>query len=429
MDDFWGAEDTSTLPASPPDGKKKARKARPGAPVESFLDREERKATKKWNKLQVKKEAHRAMRQRKGETRAKVRGPNLKRLPYNDDDTATPRPAGAALSPWEQASAGLGAGIRRRNFKVSEVQGFEFVGGFDYKQLPALGLAEIAFLGRSNVGKSSMLNRLAGPGQKPALVSKMPGRTQRINMFRVADRRGPVCAFADLPGYGFAKISKEGQASIETFLARYLEKRTELQLVILLVDSRREPMGSDLEVYEYFAMLGVPCLVVATKVDKLADREREASTRVLADAFGLTDSTEEVLGFSSSTGEGVAEVWEAIRSVVIEDVRGPPQDAGVEGSPGAGAGDGAGVASAVTSLADLGGAWSHLAGDVEDAEGAGERGSSPNPGRSGLSDRDLLREFDETDFEDEDTGARAFAGLRETHDEYGNITVAAPWLR
>ena len=83
---------------------------------------------------------------------------------------------------------------------MAQVKGFDFAGGFVFEELPALGLPEVAFLGRSNVGKSSMLNALAGPGQRPALVSKMPGRTQRINLFRAADRQGDFLTVADLPG-------------------------------------------------------------------------------------------------------------------------------------------------------------------------------------------------------------------------------------
>ena len=153
-------------------------------------------------------------------------------------------------APWA-GPVGSGAEqpiIRRKKFTPAEVRGLDFVGGYDFDQLPSVGLPEIAFLGRSNVGKSSMLNTLAGPGQKPALVSKMPGRTQRINLFRVGDSKGPFCCFADLPGYGYAKISQEKQRGIEGFLQKYLAERVSLDLVVLLVDSRREPQEADIEV-------------------------------------------------------------------------------------------------------------------------------------------------------------------------------------
>ena len=106
--------------------------------------------------------------------------------------------AGSAVAPWEEGgdggTVGAGRGLlgrARTSFKVGEVRGLGFVGGFSFEELPSLGLPEVAFLGRSNVGKSSMLNCLAGPGQRPALVSKMPGRTQRINLFKASDRQGP----------------------------------------------------------------------------------------------------------------------------------------------------------------------------------------------------------------------------------------------
>ena len=191
------------------------------------------------------------------------------------------------------------------------------MGGYDYEALPSLGLPEIAFLGRSNVGKSSMLNVLAGPGQKPALVSKMPGRTRRINLFRVADSKGDFCAFADLPGYGFAKISKEGQRGIEAFLQQYLAEREELRAVCLLVDSRREPMDSDREILEAFRAMGLPHAVVATKVDKLSTKDREESLERIRDSFDLTP--DQPLAFSAADGkkEGIHDVWDVVRQAVL----------------------------------------------------------------------------------------------------------------
>ena len=114
-----------------------------------------------------------------------------------------------------------------RRFKPGDIRGCAFEGGFGDEAtgspLPSLGLPEVAFIGRSNVGKSSMLNALAGV-RKAAAVSKTPGRTQQINLFRLSDPRGDVCALADLPGYGYAKISKAGQAAITRFLETYFAK-------------------------------------------------------------------------------------------------------------------------------------------------------------------------------------------------------------
>lgn len=100
--------------------------------------------------------------------------------------------------------------------------------------VPTYPLPEIAFIGRSNVGKSSLLNCLTGLNKKIAVESKTPGRTQAINLFKCSDKEGDICVFVDLPGYGFAKMSKDQQAGIGVFLSGYLEERGPLKLVILL---------------------------------------------------------------------------------------------------------------------------------------------------------------------------------------------------
>lgn len=128
-----------------------------------------------------------------------------------------------------------------RSFSINGPKDFKFLGSFA-SNVPEYALPEVVFLGRSNVGKSSFLNSLTGRSKNVAVVSKTPGRTQRINLFEFSSSKDPICIFADLPGYGFAKVAKERQQEIEIFLRQYLEKRGSIRLAMLMVDSRRIPM-------------------------------------------------------------------------------------------------------------------------------------------------------------------------------------------
>jgi GTP-binding protein len=313
--------------------------------TESWADREERKAGEAYGKQVARKADQFEQRRVASEAAAvqaaaaKAEASKLRRRGREDDDGTSLKP-GAGFAPWanpfgpddgDDGEAALGALLKhaRTKFNVKEVRSLDFVGGYVFEELPKLGLPEVAFLGRSNVGKSSMLNALAGPGQKPALVSKMPGRTRRINLFKAADKQGPFLCVADLPGYGFAKISKAGQASIEDFLNKYLSGRRELALVCLLVDCRLPAQPLDQEVLEAFRSLGLPHLVVATKVDKLKPAEVGPALAVLRDGLELGDS-EGPLPFSSSTGEGVREAWGLLRDAALSLVTGGGDDQGEE---------------------------------------------------------------------------------------------------
>ena len=137
--------------------------------------------------------------------------------------------------------------ITCREFSIDGQRKFEFIGGFkDVVSAPIFGVPEVCFIGRSNVGKSSLLNCLTGLNKKVAVESKTPGRTQCINMFKCADKIGDLCVFVDLPGYGFAKMSKVQQDETARFLKSYLEDRGPLKLAVLLIDVRREVQEADL---------------------------------------------------------------------------------------------------------------------------------------------------------------------------------------
>lgn len=170
-------------------------------------------------------------------------------------------------------------------------------------QLPAEGLPEVAFLGRSNVGKSSLLNRLVKRSGL-AYVSSRPGRTQTINFFQVENR----LLLVDLPGYGFAKAPGAIVREWKNLVEFYLRERRSLELSILLLDARRGWMQSDLDLKSWLDHYQRRYLVVATKVDKLNQKER---SRNLAGIAKLCHR-EPAVAFSAVTGEGAAQIWQAI---------------------------------------------------------------------------------------------------------------------
>jgi GTP-binding protein len=182
-------------------------------------------------------------------------------------------------------------------------------------QFPAPSVPEIAFLGRSNVGKSSLLNALLG--SKQAKVSATPGRTRAINFFSITDtpqRQQPQMYFADLPGYGYAKISKSISAEWPKFIEPYLAERETLALCLCLVDSNIPPQASDIQLIEFLKSTGRPLIVAATKADKLSGNGRAKAHTALRNGLEIDN----VLLCSAKTGAGLKELWAAIQSVAAE---------------------------------------------------------------------------------------------------------------
>jgi GTP-binding protein len=178
------------------------------------------------------------------------------------------------------------------------------------EQFPAPGVPEIAFLGRSNVGKSSLMNALVG--EKAAKVSSTPGRTRAINFFALLDesqRRKLI--FADLPGYGYAKISRSISSTWPSFIEPYLSERETLGLCVCLVDSNIPAQPSDRMLQDWLRANGREFAVVATKIDRLSGNER---TRNLA-ALKKDLEVDEILAVSAKTGVGIKALWARVEAL------------------------------------------------------------------------------------------------------------------
>jgi GTP-binding protein len=179
----------------------------------------------------------------------------------------------------------------------------------DARQFPPPGVPEVAFLGRSNVGKSSLINALVGA--KIAKTSNLPGRTQSINFFEIRwpGRPKPELLFVDLPGYGYARVPREVSGQWQSFVDPYLTERPSLSLCLCLVDANVPPQKSDAQLIDFLRHADRPFVVVATKADKVGSR-LPASLNALRQELGI-----ETLPFSAKTGLGKDELWKLMRSV------------------------------------------------------------------------------------------------------------------
>jgi GTP-binding protein len=219
-----------------------------------------------------------------------------------------------------------------------KVRSVEFAGSIVNPLAPLPGsLPQVAFAGRSNVGKSSLINTLLRRTRKKlARVSGEPGKTREVNFFRVNDRFFLV----DLPGYGFARVPEAIREGWKTLMEGYLSREDGPLAVVHLVDSRHDPAETDLRMLAYLAELGIPTMVALTKVDKLKSAERARKVPGLIEALGL--DSEQVIPFSSKTGEGREELLAALDALLrsAEGEDGVERPSGPEGAtPG---GEGAG---------------------------------------------------------------------------------------
>jgi len=181
--------------------------------------------------------------------------------------------------------------------------------GTQVAQLPGPALPEIAFAGRSNVGKSSLLNALV-QRKSLARTSKTPGHTAKINLFEIHTEAGDL-VFGDLPGYGFASRSKTEIKSWGPMIEGYLLKRDSLRALVLLVDLRRGVEDDDDELAEFWAQTKKPLVVVATKVDKVPKSQLKPTLDRLR-----TNTNAKIVGFSAETGQGRDELWSLILGAI-----------------------------------------------------------------------------------------------------------------
>ena len=184
-----------------------------------------------------------------------------------------------------------------------------FVGSFPSNP-PASELPEIAFVGRSNVGKSSAVNTLLGR-KKAARVSRTPGRTQAINLFEIDE----TIMFADLPGYGFAKVPPDAQDAWRRAMEKYFQTRQPLRLVVVLVDARHPGQKLDMQMLDALRTYNRPALVVATKLDQVKRSQQARHLSTLARDLGVKRG--DVMGFSSLDRLGVDELWVRLKAAAV----------------------------------------------------------------------------------------------------------------
>mmetsp|Transcript_18704 Transcript_18704/g.60454 ORF Transcript_18704/g.60454 Transcript_18704/m.60454 type:complete len:421 (-) Transcript_18704:336-1598(-) len=283
---------------------------------ESAMDLEERQAIADWQKKEARRErkklATAAAAAKSNRKDAAVppprKGPETPKKPDEEPDDDDPRRRVVVLP----------TSLLKRRLLFDRLGPAEFLGGFDdVASLPAAAVPEVAFLGRSNVGKSSLLNALLAERKNVAITGRTPGRTRRVNLFRLRDHRGSTCTFADLPGYGFAKLNQDEQDDIAAFVRAYLDERPQLKCLVFLVDARRDPRDEDGYVLNQLRKHRhqIDILVVATKIDKLANgRQLIDKLNAFNEAFDLPP--DQPLFFSAITRQGRTDLWAAINDAI-----------------------------------------------------------------------------------------------------------------
>jgi len=175
------------------------------------------------------------------------------------------------------------------------------------KQYPTGQLPEIALAGRSNVGKSSFINRMINR-KALARTSSKPGKTQTLNYYLINE----FFYFVDVPGYGYAKVSKSERAKWGTMMETYFAERENLKLTILVVDMRHKPTADDVLMYDYLKQLGLPCMVIATKLDKLKKSQINKQLKVIKETLQL-EPEDQIISFSAETSQGKDIAWKVIQ--------------------------------------------------------------------------------------------------------------------
>ena len=180
-------------------------------------------------------------------------------------------------------------------------------------KIPSNELPEIAFAGKSNVGKSSLINGLVNR-KALARTSSQPGKTQTINFYNV----NKELYFVDLPGYGYASVSKEVKAKWGTMIENYLHKSPTLKAVFLLIDIRHEPSANDVSMYEWILSNGFEPIIIATKLDKIKRSQVQKNLKVIKQKLNVVPDTK-ILPFSAQTKQGKEEILNLIEEIISEE--------------------------------------------------------------------------------------------------------------
>ncbi len=177
-------------------------------------------------------------------------------------------------------------------------------------KLPENELPEIAFAGKSNVGKSSLINGLLNR-KALARTSSSPGKTQTINFYNI----NKALYFVDLPGYGYAKVSQEIRNKWGKMIERYLNTSSQLKTVFLLIDIRHAPGENDVTMYDWIVANGYTPVIIATKLDKIKRSQKDKNIKIIREKLGVSKETK-IIPFSAVSKQGKEEIWELIQSTI-----------------------------------------------------------------------------------------------------------------
>ncbi|MDC6267931.1 ribosome biogenesis GTP-binding protein YihA/YsxC [Lysinibacillus fusiformis] len=175
-------------------------------------------------------------------------------------------------------------------------------------QYPEDGLPEFALAGRSNVGKSSFINRMIGR-KALARISSKPGKTQTLNFYKIEEQ----LFFVDVPGYGYAKVSKSEREAWGKMIERYFTGRQELKAVVQIIDLRHPPTADDRMMYDFLKHYNIPCIVIATKADKIPKGKWDKHKKIVKETLEM-EKNDPLIVFSSETGLGFEEAWRIIEN-------------------------------------------------------------------------------------------------------------------
>mgnify|MGYP003498789559 FL=1 len=190
-----------------------------------------------------------------------------------------------------------------------KVHNVQMIGSFVRpEQFPTEGLPEFALAGRSNVGKSSFINRMIGR-KALARISSKPGKTQQLNFYNIEEQ----FFFVDVPGYGYAKVSKAERAAWGKMIESYFTGREQLKAVVLIVDLRHNPTNDDCMMYDFLKHYNIPVIVVATKADKIPRGKWDKHKKNVKETLQM-DANDPLFVFSSEKGIGFEQVWQEIES-------------------------------------------------------------------------------------------------------------------